>query len=40
MFHRKKESNPRRGFGKTRKSEANTAGFEIAVEDRNPKGNN
>ncbi len=38
LFHRKKESNPRRGFDKTRKSEANTAGFEIAVEDRNPKG--
>jgi hypothetical protein len=32
------DENPRRGFDKTRKSEANTAGFEIAVEDRNPKG--
>lgn len=31
-----KDENPRRGFDKTRESEANTAGFEIAAPGRNP----
>ena len=32
------DANPRRGFDKTRESEANTAGFEITASGRNPKG--
>ena len=38
LFHRVVLPNPRRGFDKTRESEANIAGFEIAVYDRNPEG--